>query len=120
MLIFLSAFCFFDLSLVFLCGTNVYNPLPRRNIIDERRERWKHGGGFGTNVLHVPGDVSGQSRRHQAADSRPRPAAVPSFLRAEGTGAGGESVLQQIPGQDPETAQVSGLISETSPEKSVI
>lgn len=82
---------------------------PRRNTIDVGRERWKDGGGHGTNVMFVPGDVSGQGHRDQDADPRAGPGAFPSLLSAEGAGAGGEPVLQQVPGQDPEAAQVSGL-----------
>lgn len=71
------------------------------------RERWKDGGRNGTNVMFVPGDVSGQGHWHQDADPRAGPGPVPSLLGAEGARARGESVLQQVPGQDPETAQVS-------------
>lgn len=83
--------------------------VPRRSIIDGGRERWKDGGGLGTNVMLVPGNVSGQGHRDQDADPRAGPGAVPGLLGTEGAGAGGEPVLQQVPGQDPEAAQVSGL-----------
>ncbi len=79
-----------------------------RKVIDGGRKRWKDGGGRDTNVMFVSGDVSGQGHRHQDADPWAGPGAVPSLLRAEGTGAGGEPVLQQVPGQDPQAAQVSG------------
>lgn len=62
--------------------------------------------------MFVSGDVGGQGHRHQAADPRPGPGAVPSLLDAEGAGSGGEPVLQQVPGQDPEAAQVSEPISD--------
>ncbi|XP_073332466.1 ATP synthase mitochondrial F1 complex assembly factor 1 isoform X1 [Pagrus major] len=60
--------------------------------------------------MFVPGDVSGQGHRHQDVYPRVGTGAVPSLLREEGAGAGGEPVLQQVPGQDPEAAQVSGLM----------
>lgn len=83
---------------------------PRRIVIDAGRKRWKDGGGRGANVMFVPGNVSGQGHRNSDADPRAGPSAVPSLLSAEGAGAGGEPVLQQVPGQDPEAAQVSRLM----------
>lgn len=91
-------------------------PVPRRNFIDVGRERWKDGGGRDTNVMFVSGHVGGQGHRHQDADPRPGPGAVPSLLGAPGAGTGGESVLQQVPGQNPKAAQVGELISESPPE----
>lgn len=80
-----------------------------RNVIDVGRERWKYGGGHGPNVMFVPGNVGGQNHRYSDADPRAGPITVPSLLGSEGAGAGGKPVLQQIPGQDPEAAQVSRL-----------
>lgn len=99
------------------------NPRSRRNTTDVQRERWKHGGGPGPNVMFVSGHVGRQSRRHQADDPRPGSGAVPNLFRAEERpGPGGESVLRQIPGEDPETAQVSpathGHRADTSWENS--
>lgn len=71
-------------------------------------ERRKDVGGGASDVLPIPGHVSGQSRRHQDAHPRAGPGAVPSLLGAEGTRTRGEPVLQQVPGEDPEAAQVSG------------
>lgn len=87
-------------------------PVPCRNVIDVGRERWKDGGGRDTNVMFVSGDVGGQGHRHQDADPRPGPGAVPSLLSAQEARSGGESVLQQVRGQDPEAAQVSELHSD--------
>lgn len=87
--------------------------VPRRSIIDVGRGGWQHGGGHGTNVMFIPRDDSGQGHRHSDADSRVGSGAVPSFLSAEGTGAGGEPVLQQVPGEDPEAAQVRELTSQS-------
>lgn len=101
------------------CRNQCMKAAPRRNIIDVGRERWKDGGGLGSDVLLVPGDVSCQGHGHQDADPRAGPGAVPGLLGAEGSGSGGEPVLQQVPGQDPEAAQVSGP-SQTPSEKSVI
>lgn len=77
------------------------------------RERWQDGGGRATNVIFVPGYVSSQGHRHQDADPRVGARAVPSLLNTQGAGSGGEPVLQQVPGKDPEAAQVRELISAT-------
>lgn len=82
---------------------------PRRTTIDGGRMRWKDGGGLGTDVMFVPGNVSGSGHRHSHSDPWDGPFTVPSLLGAEGAGTGGEPVLQQVPGQDPEAAQVSRL-----------
>lgn len=71
------------------------------------RERRKDGGRYGANVMFVPGNVSGPGHWHQDADTRAGPGPLPSLFSAEGARAGGESVLQQVPGEDPESAQVS-------------
>lgn len=83
-------------------------PAPCRTVIDDGRLRWKDGGGRGADVLSVPGNARGPGRRHQDGDTRAGPVAVPSLLGAEAAGAGGEPVLQEVPGKDPEAAQVSG------------
>lgn len=64
-------------------------------------------------MLPVPRPVGGQSLRHQAADPRAAAGTLPSLLGAKRAGAGGEPVLQQIPGQDPEAAQVSELTANS-------
>lgn len=93
----------------FLCVSEpMFEAAPRRTTIDVGRGRWKHGRGRAADVLPVSRHVSGQNQRHQASDPRTGPHTVPGLLGAEGSGAagGGEPVLQQIPGQDPEAAQV--------------
>lgn len=77
-----------------------------RNVIDVAPERWQDDGGAGADVVFVPRTVGRQGRRDQDADPRPGPGPLPSLLGAEGAGAGGEPVLQQVPGEDPAAAQV--------------
>lgn len=78
----------------------------RRTVIDAAQERQKDGGGHGPDVVFVPRDVGRQGHRHQDADPRAGPVTLSGLLGAEGTGAGGESVLLQVPGEDPEAPQV--------------
>lgn len=80
--------------------------VPARSVLDVGRERWKNVGGVAPDVMSVPGHVRGQGRRHQDVDTRTGPGAVPCLFGSEGPGSGGEPVLREIPGQDPEAAQV--------------
>lgn len=58
-----------------------------RNLIDVAQERWKDGGGHGTDVMFVPRDVGSQGHGNQDADSGSGPVTVSSLLGAEGAGA---------------------------------
>lgn len=89
-------------------GTLFESVVPHRSAIHGGRLRWKDGGGLGADVLFVPGNAGGQGHRHSRINPRHGPASVPGLLGAEGAGTGGEPVLRQVPGQDPEAAQVSG------------
>lgn len=80
--------------------------VPSRSSIDAGRKRWKDGGGHSTDVMFVPRDVSGQGHWHQNAHPRAGPVAISGLLASEGAGTGGEPVLQQVPGQNPEASQV--------------
>lgn len=82
---------------------------PHRIVILDGRKQWENGSGRGTNVMFVSRDVSSQSHRHSDADPWTGPSAISSILGAEGAGAGGKPVLQQVPEQDREAAQVSRL-----------
>lgn len=82
--------------------------VPHRSAIHGGRLRWKNGGGLGADVMFVPGNVSGPGHRHSRINPRDDTASLPGLLGAEGAGTGREPVLQQVPGQDPEAAQVSG------------
>lgn len=47
----------------FRVGTFERAPLRTRTVIDVAQERWKDGGGHGTDVMFVPGDVGSQGHR---------------------------------------------------------
>ena len=76
--------------------------------------RCKHGGP-GADGLLVPRPAGGASRRRPAAHPRPGPGALQELLPEEepggAGGAGGEPVLQPLPGADPEGTEVSVLLS---------
>lgn len=90
--------------------------VPGRDVIDVGRAPWKDVGGAGPDVILVQGHARGQDHRRQDVDPRAGPSAVPSLLCSEGTGSGGEPVLQEVPGPDPEAAQVCGLTELASSE----